>query len=41
MKLGQVDEHIEQLWRMRSLLEEALRCNCANLDECAGLLSHT
>lgn len=37
-KLGEVDESIAQLREMRELLEEALRCECASLDECARLL---
>jgi MerR family redox-sensitive transcriptional activator SoxR len=38
-KLEEVDEQVEQLRYMRGLLEEALQCNCASLDECAGLMS--
>lgn len=38
-KLDEVDELIAQLGGMRALLAEALRCECASLDECAGLLS--
>jgi MerR family redox-sensitive transcriptional activator SoxR len=39
-KLKEVDKLIAQLREMRFLLEEALRCECASLDECARLLSH-
>lgn len=38
-KLEEVDERIAGLRRMRALLEEALRCECEGLDECARLLS--
>jgi len=38
-KLGEVDEAVAQLRRTRELLEEALRCECGSLDECARLLS--
>lgn len=38
-KLKEVDELIAQLGQMRSLLVEALRCECASLDECARLLA--
>ena len=37
-KLDEVDEAIAQLRQTRGLLEEALRCECASLDECARLL---
>ena len=37
-KLVEVDEAIAQLRQTRELLEEALRCECASLDECARLL---
>ena len=37
-KLVEVDEAIAQLRQRRGLLEEALRCECASLDECARLL---
>ena len=37
-KLVEVEEAIAQLWETRELLEEALRCECASLDECARLL---
>ena len=37
-KLAEVDEAILQLQETRGLLEEALRCQCASLDECARLL---
>jgi len=37
-KLEEVEEYIGQLQRMKSLLEEALRCDCASLDECARLV---
>lgn len=38
-KLGEVDEAIAQLRSTRDLLQEALRCECESLDECARLLS--
>lgn len=38
-KLEEIDERIVQLREMSSLLEEALRCDCASLDECARMLS--
>ena len=38
-KLGEVDEAIAQLRETRELLEEALRCECTSLDECARLLT--
>ena len=38
-KLGEVDEAIAQLRSTRDLLQEALRCECGSLDECARLLS--
>ena len=37
-KLAEVDEATLQLRETRGLLEEALRCQCASLDECARLL---
>ncbi len=37
-KLVEVDEAVAQLRETRELLEEALRCECASLDECAQLL---
>ena len=40
-KLVEVDEAITQLRQTRGLLEEALRCECASLDECARLLYQT
>jgi MerR family redox-sensitive transcriptional activator SoxR len=40
-KLVEVDEAIAQLRQTRGLLEEALRCECASLDECARLLYQT
>jgi hypothetical protein len=40
-KLVEVDETIVQLWETRELLEEALRCECVSLDECARLLHQT
>ena len=40
-KLVEVDEAIAQLQQTRGLLEEALRCECASLDECARLLYQT
>ena len=40
-KLIEVDEAIAQLRQTRGLLEEALRCECASLDECARLLCQT
>lgn len=39
-KLEEVDELIANLRQMRELLAEALRCECASLDECARLLSN-
>ena len=38
-KLKEVDRAIAQLKETRELLGEALRCDCASLDECAGLLA--
>lgn len=38
-KLGEVDEAIAQLRSTRDLLQEALRCECVSLDECARMLS--
>ena len=40
-KLVEVDEAIAQLRQTREVLEEALRCECASLDECARLLYQT
>ncbi len=40
-KLVEVDKAIAQLRQTRGLLEEALRCECASLDECARLLYQT
>ena len=40
-KLVEVDNAIAQLQETRELLEEALRCECASLDECARLLYQT
>lgn len=40
-KLVEVDEAVARLRETRELLEEALRCECASLDECARLLHHT
>ena len=40
-KLIEVNEAIAQLRQTRELLEEALRCECASLDECARLLYQT
>lgn len=40
-KLVEVDETIAQLRETRELLEEALRCECVSLDECARLLYQT
>ena len=40
-KLVEVDDAIAQLRETRELLEEALRCDCASLDECAQLLYRT
>ncbi len=40
-KLGEVDEAIAQLRSTRDLLQEALRCECGSLDECARLLSES
>ncbi len=37
-KLVEVDTAIAHLRETRELLEEALRCECASLDECARLL---
>jgi redox-sensitive transcriptional activator SoxR len=38
-KLEEVDELMARLGRMRVLLAEALRCDCASLEECADLLA--
>lgn len=35
-KLAEVDALIEQLQGTRRVLEQALLCHCASLDECAG-----
>ncbi len=40
-KLVEVDDAIAQLRETRELLEEALRCECASLDECARMLYQT
>lgn len=40
-KLEEIDERIAQLRDMRVLLDEALRCECASLDECARLLAES
>lgn len=40
-KLVEVEEAIMALRETRGLLEEALRCECASLDECARLLRET
>jgi MerR family transcriptional regulator, redox-sensitive transcriptional activator SoxR len=40
-KLAEVDGLISGLRQMRELLKEALRCDCASLDECASLLSRS
>jgi MerR family transcriptional regulator, redox-sensitive transcriptional activator SoxR len=37
-KLVEVEDAIVRLRRTRELLEEALRCGCASLDECARML---
>lgn len=37
-KLVEVEEAIAQLGATRELLKEALRCECASLDECGRLL---
>ena len=37
-KLVEVEEAIAELQETRELLKEALRCECASLDECARLL---
>jgi MerR family redox-sensitive transcriptional activator SoxR len=37
-KLEEVSELVAELGQMRDLLEEALRCQCASLDECAHQL---
>ena len=39
-KLSEVDELIEQARETRWLLERALRCECASLDECAPTDDH-
>ena len=38
-KLEEVDELMARLGQMRVLLAEALRCDCASLEECADLLT--
>ena len=38
-KLEEVDRLVAELGQMRELLEEALRCQCADLDKCAHQLS--
>ena len=40
-KLVEVDEALAQLQETRELLEEALRCECVSLDECAWMLHQT
>jgi MerR family redox-sensitive transcriptional activator SoxR len=40
-KLGEVEEAIVQLRTTRDLLQEALRCECGSLVECARLLSES
>jgi MerR family transcriptional regulator, redox-sensitive transcriptional activator SoxR len=40
-KLVEVEEAIAQLREARELLEEALRCKCVSLGECARLLHQT
>jgi hypothetical protein len=40
-KLGEVDEATAQLRSTRDLLQEALRCECGSVDECARLLSES
>ncbi len=37
-KLEEVNELVAELRQMRDLLEEALQCQCASLDECAHQL---
>ncbi len=37
-KLVEVEAFITQAQRMRSLLEEGLRCGCLNLDDCMDCL---
>ena len=37
-KLTEMEEALVQLRETRELLEEALRCECASLDECARML---
>ena len=38
-KMEEVDELMARLRRMKVLLAEALRCECAGLEECADLLT--
>lgn len=38
-KMGEVDELMARLRQMKILLAEALRCDCAGLEECADLLA--
>ncbi|HEV2093515.1 MAG TPA: MerR family transcriptional regulator [Rubrobacter sp.] len=38
-KLEEVDGLMARLGQMRALLAEALRCDCASLEECAELLT--
>ena len=40
-KLEEVDKLIAQLEQMKILLAEAVRCECASLDECGQLLVET
>ncbi len=37
-KLEEINELVAELRQMRDVLEEALRCQCADLDECAHQL---
>jgi MerR family transcriptional regulator, redox-sensitive transcriptional activator SoxR len=39
-KLAEVDALIAQAHRMKSLLEDSLRCGCLNLDDCMDCLLH-
>ena len=38
-KMEEVDELMARLGQMKILLAEALRCDCASLEECVGLLA--
>lgn len=40
-KLAEVEGLISRLRQMQELLEEALRCDCASLDECPSLLNRS